>query len=446
PAPDTQPAAQTQTAPQAPKVDEAQIILLPPALRDRGRQVLAEPDEVKRARLARDLARETGLESLVFRLSILATDPSSRVRMEILDRAARVMDPRVLAVLQQTVATDADTQLVLLALELLRVHHTRELSLLLTRRLEKARTSGVESDFRRLAFEQERWISLVRGTMLPGFMRVPPPIFSVKAPSQAVRVLAFGDFGNGSPEQKQIAAAMQTYHRQSAFDFGITLGDNFYSGGIKSLTDPRWKTQWGELYDPLGIKIFATYGNHDWGNTDSPVSELLYSDQSASWRMPAPYYTFTAGSVQFFALDTNEVSEAQLIWLKDELTKSNATWKLVYGHHPIYSAEGNDNVGLVQRLLPVLKGRADVYLTGHEHEQRHLKAEDGVHFFISGGGGAELNEPKPGPRSVFARATHGFIVVEADGRQLKVRFIDPTGKELHQATLSKSGAVAILVP
>jgi len=326
----------------------------------------------------------------------------------------------------------------LLALEQLRAQQTQALAKLLGQRVEQARAKNDEAALRQLAQEQERWISLVRGSMLPAFMRVAPPHFRLKAEDQTARVLAFGDFGNGSTEQKQAAAAMLKFHRQTPFDFAVTLGDNFYSKGMESPTDPRWKTWWDELYDPLGIQFYATLGNHDWGLADSPAAEILYTRQSPSWRMPAPYYTFTAGPVQFFALDTNEVSEAQLLWLKDELAKSRARWKLVYGHHPIYSAGAHaDTQGLIKRLLPVLKGRADVYLAGHDHDLQRLNAEEGVHFFVSGGGGAGLREPKPGARTLFAKAAHGFCVVEADGKTLKVRFVDISLKELYEATLVK---------
>src|SRR5262249_25523576 len=159
---------------------------------------------------------------------------------------------------------------------------------------------------------------------------------------------------------KQVAAAMLAFHRQTAADFALTLGDNFYSHGMESLEDPRWKTWWNELYDPLGIRVYAVLGNHDWELADSPAAEILYSKQSPSWRMPAPYYTFTAGPVQFFALDTTAVSEAQLLWLKDQLAQSRARFKLVYGHHPIYSVGGHqDNGDLIRRLFPVLRGKAD---------------------------------------------------------------------------------------
>jgi hypothetical protein len=377
---------------------------------------------------------------------MLGADPSPRVRSEIVDRIGSYSDPQVRQALEHHATTDPDPELALLALDRLREQQVRSLARLLAQRIEKARESGNDRELRRLAQEQERYISLVRGTMLPAFLRTPPPIFTVKNADQSVRVLAFGDFGNGSLGQKETASAMLKYHRQTPFDFAVTLGDNFYSYGMESLADPRWKTWWDELYDPLGVKFYATLGNHDWGFDDSPAAEILYSRQSPSWRMPSPYYTFSAGPVQFFALDTNEVSEAQLIWLKDELAKSRAVWKLVYAHHPIYSVGAHrDNQGLIKRLLPVLKGKAEVYLAGHDHDLQHLKAEDGVHFFVAGGGGAGLREPKPDTRTIFAKAAHGFSVLEADSKQLKIKFIDSSLNQLHEAVIVKSGDTTVLV-
>ncbi len=251
-----------------------------------------------------------------------------------------------------------------------------------------------------------------------------------------MRVLAFGDFGQGTPAQQKTAAAMARFHANKPFDFGVTVGDNFYDRGMESTADPRWRTQWEELYSPLNVKVFATLGNHDWGFPDSPAAEILYSQQSASWRMPAPYYTFTAGAVQFFALDTNEVSEAQLVWLNDELTKSRARWKLVYGHHPIYSAgRHGDSKSLIRRLLPLLRGRADVYLAGHDHDLQHLKPEGGVHFFVSGGGGAGIRKIEASPRSLYAQSSHGFTVIEADAQQLKLIFYSDELKPLYEFAL-----------
>lgn len=268
-------------------------------------------------------------------------------------------------------------------------------------------------------------------------LQVAAGVFSLKAANQPIRVLAFGDFGNGGQGQKDVAAGMLQYHRQRPFDFAITLGDNFYNKGMKSVDDPRWKTRWDQLYDPLGIQFYATLGNHDYGFQQSPEAEILYSKKSPSWRMPATQYTFTAGWVQFFAIDSAVMTPYQLEWLKEALDSSFYGWKVVYGHHPIYSHGHHGNSReMISELLPVLKERADVYLAGHDHDMQHLKPEGNLHFFVSGAGG-KLRTIKPGPRSLFAKSALGFSVLEADKSSLKMTFVDKTLKPIYEYTLKK---------
>jgi len=438
------PFAYGQTGPQpgnragGASISDPRLDKLPPALRERGAALLNQKNENERARIAADLARAEQSAAMEFLLSVFETEPSATVRYAIVNRLGRYSHPQVRQMLERCALSDKDDRVAILALERLRAQRAEDLFQLLEQRLEQAHKNGDEKQIRLLGKEQERWISLVKGTMLPTFMQIPPPLFSLKAADRPIRVLAFGDFGTGSAQQKQVAAAMLQYHRKEPFDFAITLGDNFYNDGMESPNDPRWETWWDELYNPLGIKVYATLGNHDWGYSNSPAAEILYSQKSPSWRMPAAYYTFTAGPVQFFALDTNEMSEAQLLWLRDELDSSRATWKVVYGHHPIYSAGAHeDNPKMIKRLLPVLKGRADVFIAGHDHDLQHLKPEGGVHFFVSGGGGASLRQPRPGPRSLFAKGVHGFAVMEADARQLKVTFVDVNLNKLYEYILNK---------
>ncbi|WP_252263709.1 metallophosphoesterase [Paracidobacterium acidisoli] len=269
-------------------------------------------------------------------------------------------------------------------------------------------------------------------------MRIPPPQFSVVPAGRAIRVLAFGDFGTGSAAQKQTAAAMVAYQKIHPFDFGLTLGDNFYPRGMKSPDDPRWQTQWEQLYGVMHIPFYAVLGNHDWSGADSPAAEILYSARSQSWHMPSPYYTFTAGSVQFFAFDTPAMDEAELKWLDEELIRSTARWKVVFGHYHIYSATRGDNKELIARLLPILKkDHVDVYLDGHDHNLQELKPEGGVHFFVSGGGGAGLYEMNPYDRSVFRQKINGFTVLEADDKTLAISFVGTDGSEIYRRTLTK---------
>jgi tartrate-resistant acid phosphatase type 5 len=321
------------------------------------------------------------------------------------------------------------------SLELLRARATLPLMGLLEQRIKAVRAAGDESQLRQLAATQERWTTVVRGALLPTFMQQPPPVFEAAAANGGVRVLAFGDFGDGSEAQRTVAAAMQTYHRARRFDFAVTLGDNFYSIGMLSPDDERWKTWWSDLYDPIGIPFYATLGNHDWGHPNSPAAEILYTQRSKTWRMPATYYTFTAGAAQFFALDTDVISEAQLLWLRGALAASRARWKIVYGHHPIYShGQHEDNNTKIDQLLPLLRERADIYLAGHDHDMQHLKPEGRLHFFVAGSGG-KLRPITPGPRSLFARSAHGFAVLEIDRQRLAVAFVGVDGAELYRYEL-----------
>jgi hypothetical protein len=424
---------------------------LPPALREQGQAILDEKNDQRRAGLASDLARKDPAATMEFLLAVLETDRAAVVRAAIIDRIGSMSHTQVKQALARIASSDADAGVAVRALERLRGLQMRELGRLLAQRLEMAAKAGDEVALRTLAQEHERWVSLVRGTNLPAFMRVPAPFFSLKPEDQPLRILAFGDYGLGAPEnrmiagepQKQVAAAMLDTHRRSPFDFGLTLGDNFYPVGMESPDDPRWQTLWNRLYDPLGLKFYVTMGNHDWGHIDSPAAEILYTQKSASWRLPSPYYTFTAGPVQFFALDTNEVSEAQLMWLKNELSKSRARWKVAFGHHPIFSAgQHGDSPALIAKLLPVLKDRVDVFLAGHDHDLQHLKPEGGVHFFVSGGGGAGIRKIEPGPRSLFALSAYGFLMVEADAKKIDLKFIGTDRKLLYQYTINKPESAA----
>jgi len=419
----------------APVVDlsDPRLSRLPLDLREQGKSILEETQAGQRQKLAQALGRSEPAHALNFLLDVLSVDSSPLVRREIIERLGGLPHPQVRQALERHAASDPDSSVAILALEKLRVQQMQGMRHLLAQRIELARAAGDEADYRLLALEQQRWVSLVRGTLLPAFMQAPPPLFSVKPSGESIRVLAFGDFGNGGVEQRRVAEAMLRYHRGSPFDFAVTLGDNFYSKGMDSPDDARWKTWWDALYDPLGIPFYATLGNHDWGFADSPAAEVLYSSKSPSWRMPATRYTFTAGPVQFFALDTNGMSEAQLLWLRDELERSTARWKIVYGHHPIYSDGAHeDNVNMIDDLLPVLRDRADIYLAGHDHDMQHLAPEGRLHFFVAGGGGANIRPVNPEGRAIFKQSSYGFAVLEVDEDTLVVRFVDADLNQIYE--------------
>jgi hypothetical protein len=447
-------ARQQASTPEAVPLSPAVLAKLPQDWREVAKHVkaidqqqerfLKMSDVVLRQNLARILIRSRAADG--FLKSQLTKEASPAVRITIVQ--AMSGDSRwreaeeTPALLEGVLAKDPEPVVSLAALEGLRRLRMRELNGLLTERLSHANSRGDTSPaVAQLTEAQERWISLERGSMLPAFMRTPPPVFSVQPPEAPIRVLAFGDFGNGSSEQKMVAQTIASYHQGQRFDFAITLGDNFYSVGMESPSDPRWRTWFEDLYSPLGIPFYATLGNHDWGHPDSPAAEILYSGLTPTWRMPAAYYTFTAGPVQFFALDTQSVALAQKQreWLDRELAKSQARWKVVYGHHPIYS-DGNyeDRPDLIESLLPILANRADAYICGHDHNLQALRPQRGVRFYVAGGGGAGLYEVTKSPRSLFVSRTNGFAVLDADANRLAVKLVDGSGKVVYEDAIAKT--------
>jgi hypothetical protein len=358
------------------------------------------------------------------------TEPDPNRRLRIVQQMAGL--PGAADALARVVRTDTSDDIALAATYILRRMTMGNVVALLDGRLATGKRDGPARD--RLLREIERHQVFGAGQSLPHFIREAPPPFIVKgAERRNVRVLAFGDWGDGSDRQKRMAEAMARYHAKTPFDFAVTLGDNFYSAGMTGPADPRWQRDFERLYEPMHIRFYPSLGNHDWVLADSPAAEILYSAKSRLWQMPADRYTFIAGPVQFFALDTNLMTRAQLEWLDRELGLSKARWKIVYGHHPIYSygAHGDDP-SLREHLLPLLRGRAHIYLCGHDHDLQHIAPEAGVHFVLAGGGGAAPRVITAGPRSLYAASKNGFAVIEGSRSTLTVMLVDETLEAVHR--------------
>jgi tartrate-resistant acid phosphatase type 5 len=343
-----------QTKPEVLSLSDTILSRLPGAYRDETRAVLKEPSGMQQrmGAMSDQVLLTTVVDALGnlpdasgFLLAQLEKETSPALRAEIIRSLATYWQshPQDQAVLERHLVSDPDAGVSIAALTMLNSLRVDALNKLLSTRLASAVTSGDQTGAIKLDDEAKQGLRRHYGTMLPAFLEVPVPQFSVMPAGKPIRVLAFGDFGTGSEAQKQTAAAMVAYNKLHPFDFGLTLGDNFYGQGLSTPTDPRWQTQWEQLYGPMGIKFYATLGNHDWGGADSPAAEILYTQKSPDWRLPSPYYTFTAGPVQFFAFDTPQMDETELKWLDEQLAKSTAQWKVVYGHYHIYSATRGDN-------------------------------------------------------------------------------------------------------
>jgi tartrate-resistant acid phosphatase type 5 len=268
--------------------------------------------------------------------------------------------------------------------------------------------------------------------------------FSSFARSSGTGFVFFGDWGQGTRGQKAVAQGIGDYCRIDACAFVLALGDNFYPSGVDSVRDSKWKDYFHDVYDFLNLRFYAALGNHDY--LGSPRAQIDYTKVSQRWMMPTQYYEYAYGDVHFFVIDTNDFDSRQQAWLAQGLSHSRALWKIVYGHHPIYSTGVHGNTkSLVRDLLPVLKGKADFYLSGHDHHKEALKAEDGVNFLVSGAA-AEIRSVKGGPRTEFRAETLGFGHLLVKGNQARVRFVDQTGRVEWEKVYSKGSRFSRISP
>lgn len=407
---------------------------------------LAAPDSATRLAQLHNLAADSTASTAL--VALVPHEPSAYARWAILGNLGSRFRPWLTSavaegMLRALIATDPDSAVVAEAVHRFAMLQSAEIRALVDRRIGGSTQGAPVPQW--LGAVQERAIALANGWMVPLFMRSPPPVFAA-APkrAEAIRVLAFGDWGTGFANQINVAAAMRRYHARHRFTLGITLGDNFYPAGLASPADRRWATQYEALYSPMGIRIYPSLGNHDQFDGDSPAAEMVRTYLSPTWRMPAAYYTFRAGPAQFFATDGNDFSVQQLAWLKAALEQSTARWKVVYGHFPIDVAAdlpAGFTADAREKLLPILRGRADVYLAGHHHSTQHLKPIDGVNLFIAGSGGTNgYPSDSTKPNALFARTIPGFTVLEVSADRFTVRFIDAKGEEMYSTTLHKAGS------
>ncbi len=258
-----------------------------------------------------------------------------------------------------------------------------------------------------------------------------PADFDLPDFGDPLRVLVLGDFGWGGKGQATVAQAIAKIHATAPLHLGITVGDNFYEHGVRSTDDRKWSERWEAPYAGLGIQFFPTLGNHDYYG--SVQAQLDYQSPSNTWRFPARQYRFRTGPAEFFALDTMDENPAQIRWFADAFSRSTARWKVVYGHHPVYSAgKHGGSAYLEQELLPLIRGRAALYVAGHDHDMQHLKPVDGTHFIVSGGGGAKLRKPRPDPRSLFGAGVYGFSVLELRPNHIEVSMYDSSADTIYQ--------------
>mgnify|MGYP000911226317 CR=1 FL=1 len=274
------------------------------------------------------------------------------------------------------------------------------------------------------------------------FITRQPAAFTQQSNTSSFTFAAIGDSGTGSSTQFAVGRAMAEAHTQTPFDIVLMLGDNFY-GGIDYAK--KFEQPYASLLDQ-GVKFYAALGNHDGGKAEK---ETNYDKFNMGGRR---YYTFNRGEVegrslaQFFALDSGQMTPAQLDWLRQELGKTTARWRIAYFHHPLYSSGKTHGSDLKLRALlePIfVKHGVQLVLSGHDHFYERLKPQQGVQYFVSGAAGkirhGDIKREDPALAFGDDKAQH-FMLFEVKADALSFRAISDAGAVLDSGTLTLNPA------
>lgn len=240
----------------------------------------------------------------------------------------------------------------------------------------------------------------------------PPPAYRV--PASDTWIAASG--------QAAVADAMRDYCAGAAgCEFAVMLGDNIYPDGATAGADGRDDAERFRkiLYEPYaalaafsdGFRIYVALGNHDWRTSRAgAMAQVRYHETTPPFYMDGVRYkvapTGNARDLEVFVLDTHVLlsgvtvledeladdgselhseevdppspwslpqsdAERRMVeWLEQGLAQSPAHWKVVIGHHPLWSSAGSkfrQARALRALILPALCRHADLYLAGHEH-------------------------------------------------------------------------------
>lgn len=201
-------------------------------------------------------------------------------------------------------------------------------------------------------------------------------------PAPTTHLVAVGDTGDSGHQLEATADAIaELSDSTTRYDALLLLGDNVYPDGDPARLAPT-------VFEPFattlaqGTQLLAILGNHDVkkGHGDAQMEAL---------GMPGRWWATRIADVLIVGLDSNQIDNpAQLQFLDESLTATDAPWRIVLLHHPPYSA-GYQGSNLKARtaISPIVeRHHVQLVLSGHDHDYQRSVPINGVTYVVSGAG------------------------------------------------------------
>ena len=274
----------------------------------------------------------------------------------------------------------------------------------------------------------------------------------IKTDDEPIVFAVFGDSGRGWPGQFDVAARMNEHDP----DYVLITGDVVYPDGADAHYDRAFFGPYVDLMDH--VPFFPSLGNHDVAAFDGAayLQNFILPENGPAGMEPERCYSIDLGNVHVVSIDSNfdalTTNNEIVPWLLADLAGSDATWKFVFFHHPVYTTGTPTrpmSAAAVATWAPVFdEAGVDLCLAGHNHFYERsvplrggepVALGQGTVYVVSGNGGAGLY-PLAEPADFSAltyNENYGFTRVTVDGRQIEIAHINAAGVVIDQVSWDK---------
>ncbi len=267
------------------------------------------------------------------------------------------------------------------------------------------------------------------------------------ANATSVKFFAYGDTRTFPADHSTVCAGMNSVIAGDP-DFQTML---LHTGDWSEFdTETSWTNEYfNRSYAPIlqmqsTLPIQGTIGNHESG-ASCFTKYWPYTYAAGTGK----YWSFDYGPAHIAVIDQysanySDPNQAQLTWLKNDLSASTKKWKFIVLHQPGWSDSlnnvngGHDNDTDVQNHIQPLCVQYGVQIVfcGHNHYYSRAVV-NGVHHITSGGGGAPLYTLASGPNIVVAVKSFDFCKISIDGNSLTCQAVQPDGTVLDTFYIDK---------